>query len=38
MHLQGVSDEEQRLYEHIKQEAKKEGRYRGRKRRSPRVR
>jgi hypothetical protein len=28
-HLRGVSDKEQRQYEHIK-EAKKEGRYRGR--------
>jgi len=29
-HLRGVSDEEQRQYEHIKEEAKKEGRYKGR--------
>ena len=29
-HLRGVSDKEQRQYEHIKEEAKKEGRYRGR--------
>jgi hypothetical protein len=29
-HLQGVSEKEQRQYEHIKKEAKKEGRYRGR--------
>jgi hypothetical protein len=29
-HLQGVSEKEQRQYEHIKDEAKKEGRYRGR--------
>jgi hypothetical protein len=26
-HLRGVSDKEQRMYEHIKQSAKKEGRY-----------
>lgn len=26
-HLRGVSDKEQRQYEHIKQSAKKEGRY-----------
>jgi hypothetical protein len=29
-HLRGVSDEEQRQYEHIKEQAEKEGRYRGR--------
>jgi hypothetical protein len=29
-HLRGVSDTEQRQYEHIKEEAKKEGSYRGR--------
>jgi hypothetical protein len=29
-HLPGVSDKEQRQYEHIREEAKKEGRYRGR--------
>ena len=29
-HLRGVSDKEQRQYEHIKEEAEKEGRYRGR--------
>ncbi len=29
-HLQGVSEKEQRQYEHIKEEAKKEGRYKGR--------
>lgn len=29
-HLQGVSEKEQRQYEHIKEEATKEGRYRGR--------
>jgi hypothetical protein len=29
-HLRGVSDKEQRQYEHIKEEAKKEGRYKGR--------
>jgi|MudIll2142460700_1097286.scaffolds.fasta_scaffold630209_2 membrane-bound ClpP family serine protease len=29
-HLQGVSEEEQRQYEHIVEEAKKAGRYRGR--------
>jgi hypothetical protein len=29
-HVRGVSDKEQRQYEHIKEEAKKEGRYRGR--------
>jgi hypothetical protein len=29
-HLRGVGDKEQRQYEHIKEEAKKEGRYRGR--------
>ena len=29
-HLKGVSDEEQRQYEHIKEEAKKSGRYKGR--------
>jgi hypothetical protein len=29
-HLRGVSDKEQRQYEHIREEAKKEGRYRGR--------
>ena len=29
-HLQGVSKKEQRQYEHIKKEAEKEGRYRGR--------
>jgi hypothetical protein len=29
-HLQGVSDKEQRQYEHIKEEAEKEGRYKGR--------
>jgi hypothetical protein len=29
-HLQGVSDKEQRQYEHIKESAEKEGRYKGR--------
>ena len=29
-HLRGVSEKEQRQYELIKEEAKKEGRYRGR--------
>ena len=29
-HVRGVSEKEQRQYEHIKQEAEKEGRYRGR--------
>jgi hypothetical protein len=29
-HLRGVSDKEQRQYEHIKEEAEKEGQYRGR--------
>jgi hypothetical protein len=29
-HLRGVSKKEQRQYEHIKQDAGKEGRYRGR--------
>ncbi len=29
-HLRGVSDKEQRQYEHIKEEAEKEGRYKGR--------
>ena len=29
-HLRGVSEKEQRQYEHIKEEAEKEGRYRGR--------
>lgn len=29
-HLQGVSDKEQRMYEHIKESAKEEGRYKGR--------
>jgi hypothetical protein len=29
-HLRGVSEKEQRQYEHIKEGAKKEGRYRGR--------
>jgi nucleotide-binding universal stress UspA family protein len=29
-HVRGVSDKEQRQYEHIKESAKKEGRYRGR--------
>ena len=29
-HLRGVSEKEQRQYEHIKDEAEKEGRYRGR--------
>ena len=28
--MRGVSDKEQRQYEHIKEEAKKESRYRGR--------
>jgi hypothetical protein len=28
-HLRGVSDKEQRQYEYIKEQAKKEGRYRG---------
>jgi hypothetical protein len=28
--LRGVGEKEQRQYEHIKEEAKKEGRYRGR--------
>ena len=26
-HLQGVSDKEQRMYEHIKEDAEREGRY-----------
>ena len=26
-HVRGVGDKEQRMYEHIKEEAKKEGRY-----------
>ena len=29
-HLSGVSDKEQREYEHIKESAQKEGRYKGR--------
>ena len=29
-HLRGVGEKEQRQYEHIKEEAEKEGRYRGR--------
>lgn len=29
-HLSGVSDKEQRMYEHIKESAKEEGRYKGR--------
>jgi hypothetical protein len=29
-HLRGVSEKEQRQYEHIKEEAQKEGRYPGR--------
>ncbi len=29
-HLRSVSEKEQRQYEHIKEEAEKEGRYRGR--------
>jgi hypothetical protein len=29
-HVRGVGEKEQRQYEHIKEEAKKEGRYRGR--------
>ena len=29
-HVRGVSEKEQRQYEHIKEEAEKEGRYRGR--------
>jgi hypothetical protein len=29
-HLRGVSDKEQRQYEHIKESAEKEGRYKGR--------
>jgi hypothetical protein len=29
-HLRGVSEKEQRQYEHIKEEAEKEGRHRGR--------
>jgi hypothetical protein len=29
-HLRGVSEKEQRQYEHIKEEVEKEGRYRGR--------
>jgi hypothetical protein len=29
-HLRGVSDTEQRQYEHIKEEAEKSGRYKGR--------
>lgn len=29
-HLRGVGDEEQRQYEHIVEDAKKEGRYKGR--------
>lgn len=29
-HLRGVSDKEQRQYEHIKEKAKKSGRYKGR--------
>jgi hypothetical protein len=34
-HLRGVSEKEQRQYEHIKEEAKKEGRYRGRQKEGP---
>ncbi len=29
-HLRGASKKEQRQYEHVKEEAKKEGRYKGR--------
>ncbi len=29
-HLEGVGPKEQRMYEHIEEEAKKEGRYKGR--------
>jgi len=29
-HVRGVGEKEQRQYEHIKEEAEKEGRYRGR--------
>lgn len=29
-HLKGVSDKEQRMYEHVKESAEKEGRYKGR--------
>ena len=29
-HVRGVSEKEQRQYEHIKEEAEKKGRYRGR--------
>ena len=29
-HLRGVGEKEQRQYEHIKEEAKEEGRYKGR--------
>ena len=29
-HLSGVSDKEQRMYEHIKESAEEEGRYKGR--------
>jgi hypothetical protein len=29
-HLRGVSDKEQRQYEHIKEDAEKSGRYKGR--------
>ena len=32
-HVRGVSDKEQRQYEHIEEEAEKESRYRGRERR-----
>jgi hypothetical protein len=35
--LRGVSDKEQRQYEHIEEEAEKESRYRGREKRSPRA-
>jgi hypothetical protein len=37
-HLRGVSVKEQRRYEHIKEEAEKEGRYPGREKRSLRAR
>ena len=29
-HVRGVGDKEQRMYEHIKESAQKEGRYKGR--------
>ena len=33
-HLRGVGEKEQRRYEHVKEAAEKEGRYRGREKRS----